>query len=58
MGSMIEIIGGIGAIALQIIGGVALCRWIWRESEEGGRIHRVIYNATIRFLTWWDGRHD
>ena len=55
---MIETIGAIGATVLQIIGSIALCRWIWRESEEGGRISRVIYSVTFKILTWWDERHD
>lgn len=55
---MIETIGAIGATGLQIIGSIALCRWIWRESSEGGRIYRTIYNITYKVLTWWDGQHD
>ena len=50
---MVDVVGLIGSLAMQIIGSIVVIRWVWRESSEGGRIDAAISRWTNRLLDWW-----
>lgn len=51
--AVIKPIGAVLSLVLQIIGSIVVIRWVWRETSEGGRIHRAVKRNTEQFLDWW-----